>query len=119
MSVDKNTSSQETYVLSSFNSRLFERMRAINRTWLEQLRGIHRIESEFGAQLLAASCPAEATSICHEWMAKRLETVAREQQTFTAAWLALVSDTMDAPDLLHGAGAPENGTHGRQRSAAT
>lgn len=88
-------------------------MRALNRIWLEQLRDIHRIESEFGAQLLAANGHAEATSICHEWMAKRLETVASEQRNFTAAWLALVSDTMNAPDLLHGAGEPENGSHRR------
>jgi hypothetical protein len=118
MSIDKNGDSPEIYILGSYNSRLFERMRAINRAWLEQLRDIHRLESEFGARLLAASGPAEATSICHAWMARRLETVAHEQQTFTAAWLALVSDTMNAPDPLHGAGAPENAMHSRQRSAA-
>jgi hypothetical protein len=119
MSVDNNNNnSRAMYILNGFNSRLFERMRAINRTWLEQLRDIRRIESDFWAQLLAASSPAEATSICHEWMAKRLETVASEQQTFTAAWLALVSDTMIAADLLH-TGLPDNGTQSRQRSAAT
>jgi hypothetical protein len=61
----------------------------------------------------------EAISICHEWMAKRLETVASEQRAFTSAWLALVSDTINASDLLDGSGAPEDGTHSRQSGGAT
>jgi hypothetical protein len=117
--MDKFARSPDAYVLSSLNSRLFERMRGINRTWLEQLREIHRSESEFGALLLAANSPAEATSICHAWMAKRLETVASEHKTFTTAWLALVSDTVSVPERLNGAGAHDNAMHNRQRNAAT
>lgn len=119
MSMDKYARSPDAYVLSSLNSRLFERMRAINRIWIEQLREIHRSESEFGALLLAANSPAEATSICHEWMAKRLETVASEHQTFTTAWLALVSDTTSAPELVNGVGVHNHATRARQRSAMT
>jgi hypothetical protein len=119
MSIDSFAKSPDAYVLSGFNSRLFERMRGIHRTWLEQLRDINRIEIEFGARLLAAGDPAEATSICHEWMAKRLEAVACEQQTFTAGWWDLVSDTLTAPDRLNGANAPEHATHSRYRKAAS
>jgi hypothetical protein len=118
MSIHEYAKSPDAHVFSSLNSRLFERMRGLNRTWIEQLRDIHRLESEFGARLLAANSPVEATSICHEWMAKRLDTVVGEHRTFTAAWLALVSDTTSAPDPSNGAGVAENATHSRQRSAA-
>jgi hypothetical protein len=79
---------------TDFNNGLFERMRGMNRSWLESLREIRLIESDFGSRLLTAKSPSEATTVCNEWMAKRLETVAREHQAFTTAWLALVSDVM-------------------------
>jgi hypothetical protein len=77
---------------TTFNNGLFERMQDMNRSWLERLREIREIEADFGAKLLTAKSPSEATTICNEWMAKRLETVASEQQTFTTAWLELVWD---------------------------
>jgi hypothetical protein len=70
-------------------------MRVMSRSWIERLRDVHQIEQDFGARLLAAKSPAEATSICHQWMAKRLEAVASEQKAFTSEWLGLVSDTID------------------------
>jgi len=79
---------------TGFNDRLLERMQDMNRTWIERLREIRQIESDFGNRLLRAENSSEAATICHEWMAKRLETVAYEQKTFTTAWLALISDTM-------------------------
>jgi hypothetical protein len=79
---------------TGFNDRLFERMQDMNRTWIERLREIRQIESDFGSRLLRAGSSSEAANICHEWMAKRLEAVAYEQRTFTTAWLALISDTM-------------------------
>ena len=79
---------------TGFNDRLFERMQDMNRTWIERLREIRQIESDFGSRLLRAESSPEAAAICHEWMAKRLEAVAYEQRTFTTAWLALISDTM-------------------------
>jgi len=72
-----------------FNNTLFERMRDMHRSWLERLREIGQIESEFGTRLLTAKSPSEATAICNEWMTRRLETVACEQQAFAAAWLGL------------------------------
>ena len=75
-----------------FNGRLFDRMQDMNRTWLERLREIRQIEAEFGSKLLAAKTPSEAVTICNEWMAKRLETVANEQKAFSTAWLDLFSD---------------------------
>jgi hypothetical protein len=75
-----------------FNGRLFDRMQDMNRTWLERLREIRQIEAEYGSKLLAAKTPSEAATICNEWMAKRLETVANEQKAFTTAWLDLFSD---------------------------
>jgi len=75
-----------------FNNNLFERMRDMHRSWLERLRDIRQIESEFGTRLLTAKSPSEATAICNEWMTKRLETIANEQQIFAAGWLGLISD---------------------------
>jgi hypothetical protein len=75
-----------------FNGKLFDRMQDMNRTWLERLREIRQIEAEYGSKLLAAKTPSDAASICNEWMAKRLETVANEQKAFTTAWLDLFSD---------------------------
>ncbi len=80
---------------ANFNADLFDRMRTLNRSWLERLREIHQFEVEFGARLLSANNQADATAICHEWMARRLQTIASEQQTFTTAWLGLVSETVD------------------------
>jgi hypothetical protein len=79
---------------TGFNDRLFERMQEMNRIWIERLREIRQIESDFGNRLLRAESSSEAATICHEWMAKRLEAVACEQKVFTTAWLALISDTM-------------------------
>lgn len=80
--------------MMSFNDRLFERMQEMNRLWIERLREIRQIESDFGNRLLKAESSSEAAIVCHEWMAKRLETVAYEQKAFTTAWLGLISDTM-------------------------
>jgi len=76
---------------TAFNDSLFERMQAMNRSWLERLRDIRQIDSEFGGKLLTAKSASDATIICNEWMAKRLELVASEQQAFTSAWLELLS----------------------------
>src|ERR1700677_2796006 len=81
------TQTETTY----FNGKLFDRMQDMNRTWLERLRELRQIEAEYGSKLLSAKTPSEAASICNEWMAKRLETVANEQKAFTTAWLDLFS----------------------------
>ncbi|WMT73896.1 hypothetical protein [Bradyrhizobium sp. Ash2021] len=73
------------------NATLFERMRDMHRSWLEGLQDIRQIESDFGSRLLNAKNPSEATTVCKEWMAKRLEIVAGEQQKFTTAWVGLIS----------------------------
>ena len=78
--------------LMGFNNKLFERMRDIHRSWPERLREIRQIEAEFGARLLTAKNASEATAICDEWMTKRLETIANEQQILAAGWLGLVSE---------------------------
>ena len=85
----------ESTSFGKFNADLFDRMRTMNRSWLETLREIHQFEVEFGARLLAANTRAEATAICHQWMARRLQTIACEQQAFTTAWLGLVSETVE------------------------
>lgn len=89
----------------AFNSNLFQRMRDMHRSWLEKLREIRQIEAEFGTKLLTAKSPSEATAICSEWMTKRLETVAYEQQAFAVAWLGLISDVAKATPAMT-AGAP-------------
>jgi len=37
-----------------FNNNLFQRLRDMHRSWLERLREIRQIESEFGTRLLTA-----------------------------------------------------------------
>jgi hypothetical protein len=88
-----------------FNNNFFQRMRDMHRSWLERLREIRQIESEFGTRLLIAKSPSETTAICNEWMTKRLEIVVNEQQTFAAAWLGLISDATKATPAIS-AGAP-------------
>ena len=95
MTADSNTTTAEAMSFASFNAGLFDRMRIMSRSWIERLREVHQIEQDFGARLLAAKNPSDATIICHEWMAKRLETVASEQKAFTTEWLGLVSDTIE------------------------
>jgi hypothetical protein len=77
-----------------FRDGMFERMQGMNRAWIERLRQIRQIEGEYGARLLGAKTSHEATAICNEWMAKRLEVVAGEQQAFVTAWLQLVSGVL-------------------------
>jgi hypothetical protein len=76
---------------TTFNDALFERIQAMNRSWLERLRDIRQIDADFGAKLLSAKTASDATIICNEWMAKRLEIVATEQQAFATAWFELLS----------------------------
>jgi hypothetical protein len=76
------------------NAELLERMQAMHRSWIERLREIRQIESDFGDRLLTAKNPSEAIMVCTEWMARRLETVASEQKTFATAWLDLVSNAV-------------------------
>lgn len=75
-----------------FNSGLFERMQDMHRSWLERLREIRQIESDFGSRLLNAKNPPEAVLVCKEWMTKRLEIVAGEQQKFATDWVGLISE---------------------------
>ncbi len=75
-------------------------MQDMNRSWLERLRETRLIESQLGDRLLAAKNHSEATAICYEWMAKRIETVASEQQAFATAWLELISDVMKSTSAM-------------------
>lgn len=77
-----------------FSSTLFAKMQDVNRSWLERLRAIRDLETEYGTRLMSAKSPSEATTICNEWMAKRLEAVGNEHNAFTVAWLDLVSNTI-------------------------
>jgi hypothetical protein len=92
----------------SFNTGLFDRMQDINQSWLERLREIRQIESKFGARLLAAKTPSEATTIYNEWMAKRLETVASEHQVFATAWIGLISDVIKSTPAVSGKASDED-----------
>jgi hypothetical protein len=60
------------------NAELFERMQDMNRSWIERLREIRQIETDFGNRLLNARNPTEVTMVCAEWMARRFETVTSE-----------------------------------------
>jgi len=82
----------DTAGFRTFNSDLFERMRQMNRSRLERLRDIHRVDADFSSKLMFARSASEATAVCSEWMARRLEAVTSEQQSFATAWLGLISD---------------------------
>jgi hypothetical protein len=84
------TKAEETHI----SDNLFGRMQDMNRAWLQKLRELRQAEAEFAGRLLAAKTPSEATIICHEWIAMRLENVAGEQQAFTTNWLEVIADTM-------------------------
>ncbi len=85
----------DTASFRNFNNGLFERMRDMNRSRLEKLRDIHRVDADFSSKLLFAKNPSEATALCGQWMANRLEAVTREQQSFATAWLGLISDAVN------------------------
>lgn len=78
----------------NFTGALFTKMQDMNRSWLERLRAIRDLESQYGTKLMTAKSPSEATAVCNEWMAKRLEAVGEEHKAFTVAWLDLVSNTI-------------------------
>ena len=78
----------------SFNAPSFEQMRDMHRAWLERLQEIGQLESDFGTRLMIAKSPSEAASVCREWMARHVETIAHEQKTFANAWLRLIVDVM-------------------------
>jgi hypothetical protein len=105
--MEQGNMTKETKAIS-FNTGLFERMQDMNWSWLERLREIRQIESDFGARLLAAKTPSEATTTCNEWMAKRLETVASEQQVFATAWLGLISDVIKSTSAVSGKASDED-----------
>jgi hypothetical protein len=94
------TKNTETTGIVDLNGNLFEQMRDMNRAWLERLRETRQMESEFGSRLLVAKNPAEAAAICNDWMAKRLQSVAAEQQIFTTAWLGLVSHVVRSTSAM-------------------
>src|ERR1700677_2003686 len=91
------TAEADTADFRTFNNGLFERMREMNRSRLERLRDIHRVDADFSSKLMFARSPSEATAVCSEWMAKRLEAVRSEQQSFANAWLGLISDAVSHP----------------------
>jgi hypothetical protein len=86
--------------MSDERKRLFDRVEQINRAWLESMREMRRAEAEFSVRLFACQGPSDALVLCNQWMAKRLEILASEQQLFARSWNELVA-------LLSKAG-PEN-----------
>ncbi len=77
--------------LSENRKRLFERVEQINRAWLESMREMRRTEAEFSVRLFACGSPDDALVLCNQWMARRLEILATEQQTFATSWTEIVS----------------------------
>jgi len=101
------TAEADTAGFRNFNNGLFERTREMNRSRLERLRDIHRVDADFSSKLLFAKNPAEAMAVCSRWMAKRLEAVTNEQQSFATAWLGLISDVGNNPEPLASADEPD------------
>jgi hypothetical protein len=84
----------------TINGDLFQRVQDMQRSWLDRLRELQQIESDYGTKLLHAKSPAEATAICGEWTARRLETIAANHQSLTAAWLELASDVVHSTSAM-------------------
>jgi hypothetical protein len=79
---------------AGYNAHLSKQVQDMHRTWLERLRDIRHLESDFGMKLMTAKTPSEVASVCGEWMAKHVETIAHEQRTFANAWLRMIVDMM-------------------------
>lgn len=77
--------------MSDERKTLFERVEQINRAWLESMREMRRAEAEFSVRLFACRGPDDALILCNQWMAKRLEILASEQQLFAKSWGELVA----------------------------
>lgn len=85
--------------LSVERRKLFERVEQINRAWLDSMREMRRTEAEFSVRLFSCNSPADALVLCNQWMAKRLEILGAEQQTFAKSWTDIVAllDKATAP----------------------
>jgi hypothetical protein len=94
-----------------FKTRLFERMRGMHRAWIEKAREIRDLELDYGSRLMTAKSPAQAASLCNEWMAKRMAIVAHEQEIFANSWLWLLADMANPPTPI----APMVSTRGQQQ----
>ena len=79
-----------------FNTRLFERMRAMHQAWLRNAQEIRQLELDHGAKLMSARTPSEAASFCNEWMVKRMTIVLREQEMFANSWVWLLADITES-----------------------
>jgi hypothetical protein len=75
-----------------FNTRLFERMRAMHHAWLKNAQELRQLELDYGAKLMSARTAPEAASFCNEWMVKRMVVVLREQEMFANSWVWLLAD---------------------------
>jgi hypothetical protein len=76
--------------LSEERKKLFERVEQINRAWLDSMREMRRTEAEFSVRLFSCGTPADALVLCNQWMARRLEILGAEQQTFAKSWADVV-----------------------------
>jgi hypothetical protein len=76
--------------LSEDRKRLYDRIEQINRSWLDSMQQMRRAEAEFSVRLFTCRNPDDALVLCNQWMAKRLEILATEQQLFARCWSELV-----------------------------
>lgn len=53
MAADHNTKTIDGVSFAGFNAGLFDRMRRMNRSWLERLRELHQIEVRIRGQVAA------------------------------------------------------------------
>ena len=85
--------------IPTFNALLFDHMHKTRRAWFDKMDEIRLLESDYGRKLLSARTPVEAANICGEWISKRIEINAHEQQRFVTAWLRLFADVMASPSI--------------------
>jgi hypothetical protein len=70
--------------------RLSQQVKFGHQAWMERLKEMQAVETEFTRELLATRDPSAALKVCNRWMAKRLELLTSDSKAFTGFWMDLV-----------------------------
>lgn len=69
---------------------LGEQVKFGHQAWIERLREMQAIETQFTRELLAARDPNAALNVCNRWISKRLELLTADSKAFTGFWMDLI-----------------------------
>jgi hypothetical protein len=96
-SMGQGDEGREATGITGFNAHLLEQIRRLHRGWLEKVWEIRQLELDYGTKLMSAKTPSEAAGFCNEWIGKRMEIFAREQEIFASSWVQLLGDVVALP----------------------